>query len=125
MTAPSMADRPRPVRIVADPAGAEVRIGDTDVSAGLQGFNLEQRAGQTPLLVLYANATGGAVLDGIAHVAVAQDQDPGQQIATFLTNIDAGALERAALDRDDLGSDRYDLTRAMLAQLADWAQGRA
>ncbi|MEV6165686.1 hypothetical protein AB0L71_28000 [Streptomyces sp. NPDC052052] len=124
MTGPSMADRPRPIRIAADPAGAQVRIGDTDISAGLQGFNLEQRVGQIPLLVLYANATGGAILDGVAHVVVGDEQDPGQQIAAFLSNIDPAALHQAALNRDDLDGSKHEITRAILAQLADCAQGR-
>ena len=44
-------------------------------------------------------------------------------ITQFLGNVDPAALENAALNRDDLGNSRYDLTRAMLRQLADWARG--
>uniref|UniRef100_UPI0005186049 hypothetical protein n=1 Tax=Streptomyces capuensis TaxID=1464056 RepID=UPI0005186049 len=59
-----------------------------------------------------------------ARVAVAAPQEPGEAIAQFLASIEPSALENAALNRDDLENVKYDLTRAMLAQLGDWARGR-
>ncbi|KPC66640.1 hypothetical protein ADL35_45915, partial [Streptomyces sp. NRRL WC-3753] len=52
------------------------------------------------------------------------DQDPADTIAAYLGSIDPAALQRAALDRDDLGDGKTDTTRAILRQLIDWAQGR-
>ena len=78
-----------------------------------------------PLLVLHTRQPDGIVWRGLARVAVAtpQDTDPVAVITQFLGNVDPAALENAALNRDDLGNSRYDLTRAMLRQLADWARG--
>jgi hypothetical protein len=126
MTAPTMADEPRRVQITADGGTASITVDGSDISKAVQGYTLEHRAGQPPLLALYATPSGGAVFDGLAHVAVADaGQDDGQIVAAYLANIDPARLEAAALERDDLDGSRHELTRAMLAQLADWAQGRA
>lgn len=125
MTHPSLADEPRRVQITADGGTASVTVDGSDISKAVQGYTLEHRAGQLPLLALYASPAAGTVFDGFAHVAVADaGQDDGQIVAAFLANMDPARLEAAALERDDLDGSRHELTRAMLAQLADWAQGR-
>ncbi|MCX4792495.1 hypothetical protein OG369_42735 [Streptomyces sp. NBC_01221] len=125
MSAPSMADRPRRVHIAADGGAASVTVDGSDISESIQGYTLEHRAGQPPLLALYASPAAGTVFDGFAHVAVADvGQDDGQIVAAFLANMDPARLQAAALERDDLDGSRHELTRAMLQQLADWAQGR-
>ncbi|MFJ5294551.1 hypothetical protein [Streptomyces sp. NPDC088348] len=122
-TAPSLADRPQEVRVSSGPGTTTVSVAGTDVTSLIQGYSLEHRMHQPPLLVLYASPRDGAVFEGLAHVMVGEESDPGPLIAAFLANVDTQALEEAALNREDLGNGRYALTRAMLSQLTDWAQG--
>jgi hypothetical protein len=110
-----MADRPQDVRIVSAPGGSTVTVGGTDITNLLQGYTLEHRMNQTPLLVLYTVPRDGVVLDGLAHIVVGEDRDPGPLIASFLSNISPQALEEAALNRDDLADGRYAVTSAALA----------
>ncbi|MEU6016972.1 hypothetical protein ABZ826_23855 [Streptomyces sp. NPDC047515] len=125
MTAPSMADEPRHVRITADGVSGRVSIDGVDVSRSLQGYNLQHQVGGPPVLMLHTVPHRGLDFEGLAHVAVAApEQDDGQIVAAFLANIEPAALEHAALERDDLDGSPHELTVAMLAQLADWAQGR-
>ncbi|MFJ5886883.1 hypothetical protein [Streptomyces californicus] len=125
MTAPSMADEPRHVRITADGVMGTVTVDGTDISKSVQGYNLEHRVGSAPLLVLYTAPHRGLDFDGLAHVAIGDQQDPGDTVAAFLANVDPAALQRAALNRDDLDGTPHELTRAMLHTLADMALGKA
>ncbi|MFJ1900533.1 hypothetical protein [Streptomyces sp. NPDC088115] len=125
MSAPSMADEPRHVRITVDGAMGKVVIGGVDISRSLQGYSLQHQVGGPPVLMLHTVPHRGLDFEGLAHVAVvAPEQDDGQVVAAFLQSIEPTALERAALERDDLDGSRHELTTAMLQQLADWAQGR-
>lgn len=124
MTAPSMADQPHQVRLTTNGLTASVEIDGTDVSSTVQGYNLEARMGTAPLLVLYAAPGRGVAFDGLAHVAIGDEADFGDTIAAFLANIDAATLERAALNRDDLDGSSNELTKAILTQLAEIAQGK-
>ena len=124
MTSPSMADEPRHVRITADGVMGTVAIDGTDISKSVQGYNLEHRVGAAPLLVLYTAPHRGLDFEGLAHVAVGDQVDPGEIVAAFLANLDPAALQRAALNRDDLDGTSTELTSAMLQQLTDIAQGR-
>ncbi|MER5277808.1 hypothetical protein ABT025_18895 [Streptomyces sp. NPDC002809] len=125
MSAPSMADEPRHVRITADGVTGSIAIDGTDISRSVQGYSLQHEVGAAPVLLLHTTPHRGLDFEGLAHVAVAApEQDDGQVIAAFLQNIDPAALERAALERDDLDGSRHELAVAMLRQLADWAQGR-
>ena len=125
MTALSMADEPRHVRITADGVSGKVEIDGTDISRSLQGYSLQHQVGTAPLLVLHTAPHRGLDFDGLAQVAVAaSEQDDGQVVAAFLQNIDPAALSRAALERDDLDGSPNELTVAMIQQLVDWAQGR-
>ncbi|MFI0822327.1 hypothetical protein ACH4TX_41860 [Streptomyces sp. NPDC021098] len=113
------------VVIDAQPGHANISIDDAEVGNYVLGYTLEHDiANALPMLVLHVRSPAGAFFDGLARVAVAAPQEPGEAIAQFLASIEPGALETAALNRDDLANERYDLTRAMLAQLADWARGR-
>jgi hypothetical protein len=115
------------VRIDAQPGHATIRIDGTPLPAGqVVGYQLEHDVTNAlPMLVLHTRQPAGAVWEGLARVAVADpQQDIGEQIADFLSNINPAALEGAALERDDLSNERYGLTAAMLATLADWARGR-
>ncbi|WP_329126028.1 hypothetical protein [Streptomyces sp. NBC_01353] len=126
MPEPSLADKPRQVHIVSEGHTARVQVDGTDLSRSLRGYTLEHRIDQPPLLVLYAAATRGPLeFEGLAHVVVGEEQqNPAETIADFLRSLDPQTLEQAALNRDDLGQDRYALARAMLQQAADWAQGK-
>ncbi|TXS68940.1 hypothetical protein [Streptomyces sp. sk2.1] len=120
-----MADEPRHVRITADGVMGKVEIDGADISRSIRGYELQHQVGGPPVLVLHTVPHRGLDFEGLAHVAVAPPkQDEGELVAAFLQNVDAAALERAALARDDLDDSRHELTVAMLQQLADWAQGR-
>lgn len=119
-----MADQPHQVRLTSNGLSGTVEIDGADISAQVQGYNLEARVGAAPLLVLYASPNTAATFEGLAHIAIGAEQDPGPSIAAFLANVDPGALQQAALDRDDLENSKNGVTAAILAQLADWAQGR-
>lgn len=122
---PSLGDQTRGVRISTTLKGAKVEIDGVDMSLNLRGYTLEHRANEAPLLVLYTSGHASpTVFEGYAHVVVGDAPDPGPAIADFLRSVDAAALERAALERDDLDGSRHELTRAMLAQLADYALGK-
>ncbi|MGY0065236.1 hypothetical protein ACWY4P_53950 (plasmid) [Streptomyces sp. LZ34] len=113
------------VVIDAQPGHANISIDDAEVGNYVVGYTLEHDvANALPLLLLHVRSPAGAIFDGLARVAVAVPEEPGEAIAQFLASIEPSALETAALNRDDLQNVQYDLTRAMLAQLADWARGR-
>lgn len=123
-----MTDQPtaHSVRIQAEPGHAAVWIEDTRLPADqILGYTLTHDIqAALPQLVLHTRQPAGAAFAGLAHVLVADPTPPGRVIADFLRSIDPATLEQAALDRNDLGDERYDLTRAMLVQLADWAFAR-
>jgi len=121
MTEPSMDWQPIRVTIAADGRAAHVRLDGEDISEQIAGYTVQQKAGELPTVALYPHPTAGARFDGLAHVVVGDQPDPGQLIADFLTSLDPKTLEQAALNRDDLGDERYALTQAMLQQAADWA----
>ncbi|MFD7980186.1 hypothetical protein [Streptomyces sp. NPDC059071] len=124
MSEQTFADEPRSVRITATGSIASVVVDGTDMSKALTGYTLEHRAGQPPLLVLHPSPWHDVAFDGFAHVAVAADPDPGPAITEFLRSINPAALDQAALQRDDLDGSPNELTKAMLALLTDWAEGR-
>ncbi|WP_329047160.1 hypothetical protein [Streptomyces sp. NBC_01422] len=115
------------VQIDAQPGQATIRLDGQQLPAGqVTGYVLEHNvAAALPTLILHTRQPGSVQWAGLARVAVAApEQDDGQVVAAFLQSIDPAALERAALERDDLDGSRHELTVAMLRQLADWAQGR-
>jgi len=126
MTAP---DEPtvHGVQIDAQPGEATIRLNGQLLPAGqLTGYILQHDVhAALPTLVLHTRQPNSVHWEGLARVAVADsEQDPGEAIAAYLANIDPAALHRAALNRDDLDGTPHELTRAMLQQLVDWAQGR-
>ncbi|MFG2677050.1 hypothetical protein [Streptomyces sp. NPDC048445] len=124
MNVPSMADQPHQVRLTSNGLTGTVEVDGSDISAQVQGYNLEARVGAAPLLVLYTRpGEGGVTFEGLAHVAIGAEQDAGPSIAAFLGSIDPNTLQQAALNRDDLENSKTGVTAAILAQLAEWAQG--
>lgn len=116
------------VQIDAQPGEATIRLNGQLLPAGqLTGYVLQHDVhAALPTLVLHTRQPDSVHWEGLARVAVADsEQDPGEAIAAYLANIDPAALHRAALNRDDLDGTPHELTRAMLQQLVDWAQGRA
>ncbi|QBJ94426.1 hypothetical protein D0Z67_29080 (plasmid) [Streptomyces seoulensis] len=115
------------VRIDAQPGDATVRIDGTPLPRGqVVGYRLEHDiANALPMLVLHVREPAAATWEGLARVTVAdQQQDIGEEIAAFLASINPAAVQTAALDRPDLGDGKTSVTEAILATLADWAQGR-
>lgn len=115
------------VYIDAQPGHATITIDGSPLPDGqVVGYQLEHDVTNAlPMLILHVRQPQGAVWEGLARVAVADpQQDIGEQIAAFLKGINPAALEGAALERDDLSNERYGLTAAILATLADWARGR-
>jgi hypothetical protein len=114
------------VRIDAQPGHATITIDGTPLPAGtVTGYTLQHDiVGGLPLVVLHTRQPEAVAFEGLARVAVGVAESPADIVAGFLAQIDPAELENAALNRDDLGTDRYDLTRAMLRQATDWARGQ-
>ena len=124
-----MSDEPTTygVQIEGQPGQATIRLnGELQPANQITGYVLQHDVHTAlPTLLLHTRQPDSVQWAGLARVAVADsEQDPGEAIAAYLANIDPAALHRAALNRDDLDGTPHELTRAMLQQLADWAQGR-
>lgn len=114
------------VQIDAQPGQAAIRLnGELFPANQVTGYVLQHDVhAALPTLVLHTRQPDSVQWAGLARVTVAApEQDPGETIAAFLTSIDAAALQRAVLDRDDLDGSKNELTTGMLKQLAEWAQG--
>jgi len=113
------------VRIDAQPGHATISLDGTPLPPGqVTGYTLHHDVHNAlPTLVLHTRQPESVTWEGLARVAIADPQPDHLAIAEFLADIDPAALENAALNRDDLGDSKYDLTRAMLRQLVDWARG--
>lgn len=112
------------VRVTADGSKASLLIGGIDYSRVVSGYTIYQQAGQTADLVIqFAKGRTSPDFDGCARVAVGVPYEPGPAAAHFLSAIDAGLLEKAALARPDLGGGPHGFTKAILAQLQQWARG--
>ncbi|MFE7395194.1 hypothetical protein [Streptomyces sp. NPDC057557] len=107
---------------------ASIEVGGHDISDCIGAYTLHQTAGQPTQMVLQVSAqtTSAGILDGLARVVVGEPPHPGDAAATFLSAIDPGQLEQAALRRHDLMTGGpHEMTRVMLTQLVEWAQGTA
>lgn len=114
------------LHIDAQPGHATISLDGTPMPPGtVTGYTLQHdiAGGLLPLAVLHTRQPDSVAFEGLARVAVGVTDTPGDIAAAFLAQVDPEALENAALNRDDLGNNQYDLTRAMLRQLADWARG--
>lgn len=125
MTAQPAEPQAHGLRIDAQPGHATITLDGTPMPPGtVTGYTIQHdiNAG-IPLAVLHTRQPDGVAFEGLARIAVGVTDTPADIVAAFLAQIDPAALENAALNRDDLGTDKYDLTRAMLRQLAHWARG--
>ncbi|MEU3973418.1 hypothetical protein [Streptomyces bacillaris] len=117
-------DSLRHVRITAHGETADIDIDGTRVDPRAIGaYTITQIAGEPPHVLLHVTDRASTQWSGITRVSVADAPDPGPAAAVFLDAIDPEALERAALSRPDLGTEPHSLTKAMLAQLGEWARG--
>ncbi|MEU8682984.1 hypothetical protein [Streptomyces sp. NPDC048611] len=113
------------VRIDAQPGSASIRLDGNEIGRDVVGYTLQHDIHSAlPQLVLHTRQAAGTLFDAFAQVVVAADAPPVDAIRAFLRTINPIELEQTALERDDLGDERYDLTRAMLTQLTDWAEER-
>ncbi|WP_329317990.1 hypothetical protein [Streptomyces sp. NBC_01262] len=122
-----MAAEVHPVKVTARAGEAVVEVGGHDVSRFLAAYTITQRAGAEAEMVVFlaANAAGAAVFEGTVRVVVGEPPDPGPAAAAFLEAMDAAQLEKSVLARHDLmDGGPHELTRAMLAQLREWALGQ-
>lgn len=115
------------VRIDAQPGHATITLDGTPLPEGqVTGYTLHHDIqAALPTLVVHTRQPAGAAFEGLARVAVADPRPDSAIVLDFLSTVDPADLENAALNRDDLGPGQYDLTRAMLRQLANWARGQA
>ncbi|MGW0009897.1 hypothetical protein ACWDVX_09060 [Streptomyces tendae] len=112
------------VRITADGSKASIQIDGTDYSRVVSGYTIHQQAGKAADLVFqFAQGRTSPDFDGHARVAVGIPYEPGPAAAHFLSAIDAGLLEKAALARPDMDGGPHGFTKAVLAQLQQWARG--
>ena len=114
------------VRIDAHPGSAAITLDGEPLPNGqVTGYVLQHDIHNAlPELILHTRQPAGVIVEGLATVAVAAPTNPGDAIEQFLSGIDPAALERAALNREDLQDGKHAVTAAILKQLADWAQGR-
>jgi hypothetical protein len=112
------------VSVTADGSKASILIDGTDYSRVVSGYTIHQEAGKAAVLVIqFAQGRTSPDFDGHARVAVGIPYEPGPAAAHFLSAIDAGLLEKAALARPDMDGGPHGFTKAVLAQLQQWARG--
>jgi hypothetical protein len=113
------------VQIDAQPGYATICLDNASLPADqITGYVLEHSiTNALPTLLLHTRQPGHVQWQGLARVAIAEPADPGPAVADFLRAINPAALDKAALERDLDGSPN-ELTKAMLEQLIDWAEGR-
>lgn len=110
------------------PAGEKptVLIDGREVQDHLHGIQIvaDALSGTRVALEVPPHRLDEVCFDGIARVTIDQyADDPGPAAAVFLSAIDAGELEKAALNRLDLGAEEHATTAAILRQLVEWANG--
>ncbi|MDQ0683641.1 hypothetical protein QFZ56_002604 [Streptomyces achromogenes] len=112
------------VSVTADGSKASILIDGVDYSRVVSGYTLHQQAGKAADLVIqFVQGKTSPDFDGNARVAVGIPYEPGAAAAHFLSAIDAGLLEKAALARPDMDGGPHGFTKAVLAQLQQWARG--
>lgn len=115
------------VRIDAQPGSATIVLDGATLPPGeVTAYTLHHSViDGVPMLVLHTRQPAGAAFDGLARVAVGISKTPGEVVAAFLAEVDPVLLDQTALNRADYGGGEGATARAMLATLADWAQGKA
>ena len=113
------------IHIDASPLGATITIDGTPLPPGLViGYELQHDVENSfPMLVLHTRQRHSTAFDGVARVAVAEAPDAGRAVADFVSQLDPAAVQRAALDREDLSGSKTEITEAILKLIAEWAMG--
>ncbi|MGA5637734.1 hypothetical protein ACPCTN_03135 [Streptomyces cinereoruber] len=113
----------RQVKVTAVGGKASVEVDGVDCARFVSGYTIHHRSGEPAELVvqLAPGATAPSFV-GDARVFVGVPYEPGPAAARFLSAIDAGLLEKAALARPEIGGP-HGYTAAVLAQLQQWANG--
>jgi hypothetical protein len=113
------------VHIDAQPGSATITLAGTPIDPGtVTGYVLEHAVAEAlPMLILHTRQPDHVSFDGLARVAVGVHKSPGDLVAAFLAEIDPVLLEQTAMNRADYGGEAP-TARAMLATLAEWANGR-
>jgi hypothetical protein len=119
----------QPFSVTPDHGGGQtVTLAGQDISGHLKGLEISLSA-TVPyadvLLHLNPAAAMHPEIDVLARVVVADEPDIATAVTRFLSAIDAEALQQAALNRADLSPGPQGLTKAMLTQLIEWANGRS
>lgn len=124
MTEPAQEPTAYGVRIDALPGHASISFDGQELPGGqVTGYTLHHSiANELPTLVLHTRQPEGVIWDGLARVAVAVERPAGQIVAAFLAQVDPIELNRAVLNRADLGGEQGAVARAMLQTLVEWAQ---
>ncbi|MGW6393315.1 hypothetical protein ACWFR1_23040 [Streptomyces sp. NPDC055103] len=113
----------RQVKVTAVGGNASLHVDGTDCTDFVSGYTIHHRSGEPAELVIQlAQGRVAPIFEGHARVFVGVPYEPGPAAARFLSAIDAGLLEKAALARPDLGGP-HGFTAAVLAQLQQWANG--
>ncbi|RGD59417.1 hypothetical protein DR950_17900 [Kitasatospora xanthocidica] len=121
---PTSSSELRRVRIQATGPTARLEIDDRDIADQVRSYELRHTAGQLPELQLLLRPTAAPEWEGTARVVVGEAPDPGPAAAAFLRALDPAETERAVLARHDLlDGGPHEFTRALLAQLTEWALG--
>ncbi|MFE4869540.1 hypothetical protein [Streptomyces sp. NPDC056682] len=115
---------PRRVRISARPdEPAVIEIDGHDVASAVEAYRITQTQDEGPEVTLYvAEGWKGVEFDGMAEV-VTEPADLRHVVVGFLQAVNWQKLDAAVLDRADLDGKPGELTRGVLAQLVEWAQG--
>lgn len=113
------------VRIDAHPGHATITLNGTPLPDGqVTGYSLHHDVqAALPTLIVHTRQPAGAAFEGLARVAVGVTKTPGEIVSAFLAGVDPVLLDQEALNRSDYGGGQGATARAMLATLAEWAQG--
>ncbi|MFI9365253.1 hypothetical protein ACIG5E_30010 [Kitasatospora sp. NPDC053057] len=113
----------RHVQIRAAGTTARLLLDGHDVADHVRSYELRHTVGQLPEFQLLLRSNAAPEWEGTARV-VGEAPDPGPAAAAFLAALDPGEIDRAVLARHDLlDGGPHEFTRALLAQLSEWALG--
>lgn len=109
------------ITLPGDGSRAQVMVDGVDVADQVGALRLEAATGRSPILTLIGKAGGAVTGEGIV-VTEGDAPLPAEVIVEFLSRIDPGQLERAALTRDVPYGEGMTMHAALLV-LTDWARG--
>lgn len=106
-------------QIAATPVGGRVHINGRDVTDEIIAADIRIGSAEPTIVSLHLKAGGDpSVIEGRGVVQVVAGIDTPQTVVEFLSQVDPGQLEQAALFLDGAGT----LTQKMLAVLIDQAE---